>query len=103
MGNFPFFARSSGEVYFRGVISNFAGTFFNGHDEYRLELIDPNGDRVITKEDWSAPGFLKLKVKKGDSWVDVHAGTSGVPIGDSVYRVRSIYDDGYLVELEKEK
>lgn len=102
-GSFPFFARSSGEVYFRGVISNFAGTFFNENKEYRLELIDPNGDRVITKEDWSAPGFLKLKVKKGDSWVDVHEGTKGIPIGNSVYRVRNIYDDGYLVELEEEK
>jgi peroxiredoxin len=102
-GSFPFFARSSGEVYFRGVISNFAGTFFSDRKEYRLELLDPNGDQMLTKEDWSAPGFLKLKVKKGDSWVDVHDGTNGIPIGSSLYRVRSIYDDGYLVELEKEK
>jgi peroxiredoxin len=100
---FPFFARPSGEVYFKGVISNFAGEFFNGRDEYRLELTDPNGDRMLTKEDWAAPGLLRLKIKKGESWVGVHEGTSRIPIGRSLYRLRNIYDDGFLVELEKEK
>jgi peroxiredoxin len=102
-GGFPFFARPSGEVYFKGRISNFAGSFFGGRDEYRLELTDPNGDQMLTKEDWSAPGLLRLKVKKGGSWTEVHEGTGGIPIGRSLYRVRNIYDDGYLVELEKEE
>jgi peroxiredoxin len=102
-GGFPFFARPSGEVYFKGQISNFAGSFFGGRGEYRLELTDPNGDRVLTKEDWASPGLLRLKVKKGGSWAQVHEGTSGIPIGGTLYRVRNIYDDGYLVELEKER
>ena len=102
-GGFPFFARRSGEVYFKGRISSFAGSFFGGRDEYRLELTDPNGDQVLNKEDWAAPGLLRLKVKKGDSWVQIHEGTSAIPIGRSLYRIRNIYDDGYLVELEKER
>jgi hypothetical protein len=102
-GGFPFFARPSGEVFFKGMISNFSGAFFSGRDEYRLELTDPNGDRMLTKEDWGAPGLLKLKVKEGESWVEVHEGTSGIPIGRSLYRLRYVSDDGYLVELEKEK
>jgi peroxiredoxin len=102
-GGFPFFARPSGEVLFQGMISNFAGAFFGGRAEYRLELTDPNGDRMLTKEDWDAPGLLRLKVRKGESWVPVHEGTSGIPIGRSLYRVRHISDDGYLIELEKEK
>lgn len=102
-GGFPFFARPSGEVFFKGMISNFSGAFFSGRDEYRLELTDPNGDRMLTKEDWGAPGLLKLKVKEGESWVGVHEGTSRIPIGRSLYRLRYVSDDGYLVELEKEK
>ena len=102
-GGFPFFARPSGEIYFKGTISNFAGEFFNGRDEYRLELTDPNGDRMITKEDLSAPGLLRLKVKKGDAWAEVHEGTSQIPIGRSLYHLHYVSDDGYLVELEKER
>jgi peroxiredoxin len=102
-GGFPFFARPSGEICFKGTISNFAGEFFNGRDEYRLELTDPNGDRMITKEDLSAPGLLKLKVRKGESWVEVHGGTIQIPIGRSLYHLCYVSDDGYLVELEKER
>jgi hypothetical protein len=102
-GGFPFFARPSGEICFKGTISNFAGAFFSGREEYRLELTDPNGDRMLTKEDWGAPGLLRLKVKKGESWVEVYEGTSRIPIGRSFYRLRLISDDGYLVELEKEE
>jgi peroxiredoxin len=102
-GGFPFFARPSGEICFKGTISNFAGAFFSGREEYRLELTDPNGDRMLTKEDWGAPGLLRLKVKKGESWVEVYEGTSRIPIGRSLYRLRLISDDGYLVELEKEE
>jgi peroxiredoxin len=102
-GGFPFLARPSGEVFFKGTISNFAGEFFSGRDEYRLELTDPNGDRMLTKEDWDAPGLLRLRIKKGETWVLAHEGTSGIPIGRSLYRLRHISDDGYLVELEKVK
>jgi peroxiredoxin len=100
-GGFPFFARPYGDVYFKGDLSKCAGSFFEGRDEYRLELTDPNGDRVVTEEDWSVPGFLRLKVKKEGSWVDIHEGTSLIPIGRSLYRVRDISDDGFLVVLEK--
>jgi hypothetical protein len=58
---------------------------------------------MLTKEDWGAPGLLRLKVKKGESWVEVYEGTSRIPIGQSLYRLRLISDDGYLVELEKEE
>lgn len=102
-GGFPFFARPSGEVLFKGRISDFGGEFFSGRDEYRLELTDPNGDRMLTEEDWAAPGLLKLKVRKGETWILAHEGTSGIPVGRSLYRLRHISDDGYLVELEKEK
>jgi peroxiredoxin len=102
-GGFPFFARASGGVFFKGTISNFAGEFFSGRAEYRLELTDPDGDRMLTPEDWGAPGLLRLKIKKGDTWALVHEGTRGIPIGHSLYRLRHISDDGYLVELEREK
>lgn len=102
-GGFPFFSRPSGEVMFQGVISNFAGEFFSGRREYRLELTDPNGDRMLTEEDLDAPGLLRLQVRKGESWVQVHEGASGIPIGRSRYRLRHVSDDGYLVELEKER
>ena len=58
---------------------------------------------MLTKEDWGAPSLLKLKVKKGDAWIAVHEGTSGIPIGRSLYHLKFVSDDGYLVELEKEK
>lgn len=102
-GGFPFFARPSGEILFQGVISNYAGEFFDGRAEYRLELSDPNGDRMLTREDWDAPGLLRLEVRNGESWVPVHEGTTGIPLGRSLYRVRHISDDGLLVELEKER
>jgi hypothetical protein len=108
-GGFPFFARPAGEagvqpdIYFQGTVSDFAGTFFNGREEYRLDLTDPNGDRLMTEEDMGASGLLKLKVKKGETWTDIYEGTIRIPIGRSLYRLRYISDDGYLVELEKEK
>jgi len=108
-GGFPFFARPAKEpggppdVYFKGTISDFAGTFFSGREEYRVELTDPNGDRLMTEEDMEAPGLLKLSVKKGDTWTPIHEGTRRIPIGRSLYRLRYVSDDGYLVELEKEK
>lgn len=107
-GGFPFFARPPKEpgglpdIYFKGGLSGFAGAFFAGRDEYRLELADPNGDWLMTDEDREAPGLLKLKIKQGGTWSKVYEGTRRIPIGRSLYRLRYISDDGYLVELEKE-
>ncbi len=104
----PSYARSDPvggppEVYGLGHITRFEGAFFVGKSQYALEFADTNGDRLMTDEDTGAPGFLKLKIKKGETWTEVHEGTSRIPIGRSLYQLRHVSDDGYLVELEKEK
>lgn len=107
--NWPFFARPAARagdfpgVFFLGDVSNFGGTIFVGNVEYSVEISDSNGDRLLTRDDTTAPGFLKLKMKKGDDWVLVHEGTSHIQIGRSLYRLKFVSDDGFLVELEKEK
>ena len=104
----PFFAKPGPagrppEVFGLGQPMRFEGTFFAGKDHYALEIADVNGDRLLTGEDTTAPGFLKLKMKKGDDWMLVHEGTSRIPIDRSLYRLKFVSDDGVLVELEKEK
>jgi peroxiredoxin len=104
----PFFAKPGPagmppEVFGLGQPMRFEGTFFVGKVQYALEIADVNGDRFLTGEDTTAPGFLKLKMKKGDDWVLVHEGTSRIPIDRSLYRLKFVADDGFLVELEKEK
>ncbi len=107
--NWPFYARApetGGEwpvVFYEGRTSYFAGTFFSGRTEYLLEIVDANGDRLLTEEDTRAPGFLQLKKKEKGEWVEVHRGRRRIPIGKNLYRFRRVSDDGYLVELEKEK
>ncbi len=91
------------DVYGLGHITRFEGVFFVEKSQYALEFTDTNGDRLMTEDDTSAPDFLKLKKKKGDNWSSVHVGTNHIPIGRSLYRLRHVSDDGYLVELEKEK
>jgi peroxiredoxin len=104
----PFYAKresagSPPEVFGLGSVWRYEGSFFVGRTQYALEFTDTNGDRLLTEEDTTAPGFLKLKMKKGDDWVLIHAGTSRIPIGRSLYRLKFVSDDGFLVELEKEK
>jgi peroxiredoxin len=91
------------DVYGVGHITRFEGTFFAGKDQYALEIADLNGDRLLTEDDMSTTGFLKLKMKKGDDWILVHEATTHIPIGGSLYRLKFVSDDGDLVELEKEK
>ncbi len=90
-------------VFYEGRTSYFAGTFFSGRTEYLLEIVDANGDRLLTEEDTRAPEFLQLKKKEKGEWVEVHRGRRRIPIGKNLYRFRRVSDDGYLVELEKEK
>jgi peroxiredoxin len=104
----PFYAKPGPagmppEVFGLGQPMRFEGTFFVGKAQYALEIADLNGDRLLTGDDTAAPGFLKLKMKKGDDWVLVHEGTSRIPIDRSLYRLKFVSDDGFLVELEKEK
>jgi peroxiredoxin len=104
----PFYAKADSaggtpEVYGLGFVMRFEGALFVDKIQYALEIADLNGDRLLTEDDTSAPGFLKLKMKKGDEWVQVHEGTSQVPIGRSLYRLKFVSDDGELIELEKEK
>jgi peroxiredoxin len=104
-----FFARPAAEeeafpeVLFRGFSQRYEGSFFAGKKEYSIEIHDPSGDFLFTEEDSEDPEILKLKVKKKDDWETVHQGIRQIPIGDSLYRLRSISDHGQLVELEKEK
>jgi len=90
-------------LFFLGDVTHFHGSFFCGDEEYSIKMIDPNGDRLISEEDWSAPGFLKLEMKKGGDWVPVFEGTRRIPIGGSLFKLSYVSDDGELVELEKEK
>ena len=104
----PFYAKlgpagSEPEVFGLGFLMRYEGTFFVDKTQYVLEIADLNGDRLLTGDDTSAPGFLKLKLKKGDAWVPVHEGASRIPIGRTHYRLKFVSDDGELVELEKEK
>jgi hypothetical protein len=81
----------------------FQGSLYADKSQYVLEIADINGDQLLTEEDTSTPAFLRLKVKKGEDWSLVHEGTSRIPIGRSLYRLKFVSDDGVLVELEKEK
>jgi hypothetical protein len=86
-----------------GNVMRFRGTVYADGVQYALEIADLNGDRLLTEEDTSAPGFLKLMMKKGDDWSLIQEGTSHILIGRSLYRLKFVSDDGHLVELEKEK
>ncbi len=107
--SWPFFARRAEEdgdwpkVFFEGQPSRFEGSFFAGKQEYSLEITDSNGDYLLTDDDTLDSGFLKLKLKKKGEWIEVHKGIRRIPIGKTLYRLRHVSDDGYLVELEKEE
>jgi len=91
------------EVLFRGFSQNHEGFFFDGKKEYAIEIQDPTGDFLFTPEDSTDPNILELKIKKKDEWITLHQGIRQIPIGGSFYRLKSISDQGQLVELEKEK
>ena len=102
------YAKSEGiggpiEVYGLGWTTRYEGEFYVGKGRYAIEFADVNGDRLLTEDDWNSPGFLKLKIKKGDKWIGVHEGTTGIPIQGSLYRLRYVSDEGALVELERQK
>lgn len=91
------------DVFGLGNVMRFQGSLYADKSQYVLEIADINGDQLLTEEDTSTPAFLRLKVKKGEDWSLVHEGTSRIPIGRSLYRLKFVSDDGVLVELEKEK
>ncbi len=91
------------ELIFEGIPSRLSGSFLAGGVEYAVEICDTNGDRLINEFDTAGPGFLKLKVRKGDGWEVVHEGTSRIPIAGALFRLKFASDDGALVELEKER
>ncbi len=87
-------------IYYWGVGRPTSGTFAAGDNEYRIEIADATPDVFYSYEDARAPGFLTLKQKRGSDWVTVHTGTTGIPIGGRLYRVRDVDDDGKLIVLE---
>lgn len=91
------------EILFFGHQQTFSGSIYEGDREYQIELIDPTPDLLFTEEDMSRPNILKLKIKRDGEWVVVHQGTGKIPIGDHLYRLCFVSDDGHLVELEREK
>jgi peroxiredoxin len=107
--SWPFYARPAvgsadrPEVFFEGKPMSFEGSFFMGKQEYSVEITDTNGDHLLTDDDTRDSGFLKLKLKKKGEWTEVHEGIRRIPIGKTLYRLRHVSDDGYLVELEKEE
>ncbi len=90
-------------IFYEGRTAYFSGSFFVGKREYLIEIADEDGDHLLTEEDARVPGFLTLKVREKDGWVEVHKGRRRIPIGQELYRFRYVSDDGYLIELEKEK
>jgi len=105
---YSFFAKSipgndSPDILFFGFEQTFSGSFYEGDLEYQIEITDPTPDLLFTKEDMSNPDILKLKIKKGNKWELVHQGSQKIPIGDHLYRLHFVSDDGHLVELEREK
>ena len=106
--NYSFFAQANQEsgsldILFFGHDQTFSGSFYEGDREYRIELTDPTPDLLFTKEDQSTPDILNLQIKKRDEWKSVYKGTQNIPIGDHIYHLRFVSDDGNLVELEREK
>ncbi len=93
-------AESFPAIYYWGLARPASGTFAVGDSEYRIEIADSTPDAFYSREDVRAPGFLTLKQKKGETWVTVHTGVTGIPIGGRLYRVRDVDDDGLLVILE---
>jgi len=105
---YSFFAKSdqhsgSSDILFFGFEQISSGSFYEGNQEYQIEITDPTPDLLFTKEDMSNPDILKLKIKKGNKWELVYQGTQNIPIGDHLYRIHFVSDDGNLVELEREK
>ena len=105
---YSFFAKpaqdsGSSDILFFGYKQTFSGSFYEGDQEYQIEITDPTPDLLFTKEDMSNPDILKLKIKKGGEWVLAHQGTKKVPIGDHLYQIHFVSDDGNLVELKREK
>ena len=106
--HYSFFAKpaqdtGSSDIMFFGFERTFSGSFYEGDREYQIEITDPTPDLLFTKEDMSNPDILTLKIKKGSEWELVHQGTQNIPIGDHLYRIHFVSDDGYLVELKREK
>jgi peroxiredoxin len=91
------------EILFFSYQQTSCGSFFEGDKEYQIELEDPTPDLLFTEEDMSRQDILKLKIKKDGEWIVVHQGIRKIPIGERLYRLRFVSDDGYLVELEREK
>jgi peroxiredoxin len=106
--SFPFFAKTAQDgkipdIFVFGFQQVFSGAFFEGNEEYQIELTDPTPDRLFSKEDMTRPDILKLSQKKDGQWIEVYKGSEKIPIGGRLFRLRFISDDGYLIELEKEK
>lgn len=91
------------EILFFGYQQTSCGSFFEGDQEYQIELADPTPDLLFTREDMSRQDIIKLKIKKDGEWIVVHQGTRKIPIGERLYRLGFVSDDGYLVELKREK
>lgn len=105
---YSFFAKpvpggSSPDILFFGYQQTFCGSLYEGDREFQIELFDPTPDLLFTEKDMSRPDILKLKIKRDGEWVVVHQGTRKIPIGDRLYRLSYVSDDGNLVELEREK
>jgi len=99
----PVPGRDSLDILFFGYQQTFSGSIYEGDREYQIELIDPTPDLLFTEEDMSRPNILKLKIKRDGEWAVVHQGTGKIPIGDHLYCLCFVSDDGHLVELEREK
>ncbi|MCJ7580085.1 MAG: hypothetical protein MUP98_06070, partial [Candidatus Aminicenantes bacterium] len=91
----------SSDILFFGFEQTFSGSFYEGDQEYQIEITDPTPDLLFTKEDQLTPDILKLKIKKDSKWELVYQGTQNIPIGDHLYRIHFVSDDGNLIELEK--
>ncbi|MCJ7616815.1 MAG: TlpA family protein disulfide reductase, partial [Desulfobacterales bacterium] len=89
----------SSDVLFFGFEQTFSGSFYEGDQEYQIEITDPTPDLLFTKEDQLTPDILKLKIKKDNKWELVYQGTQNIPIGDHLYRIHFVSDDGNLIEL----
>ena len=105
---YSFFAKpvpggSSPDILFFGYQQTFSGSFHEGDREFQIELFDPTPDLLFTEEDMSRPDILKLKIKRDGEWVVIHQGTRKIPIGDHLYSLKYVSDDGNLIELEKNK
>jgi peroxiredoxin len=102
---FRFFAlegsrsKDAPDVFYIGFATTAAGEFALAGETFRIEIADPSADGLFSADDISRPGFLRVFKASGSDWVPVPAAPDRIALGNRLYRLEYIDDQGELVEL----